>query len=172
VVFERCVNFWKRKKKKMWPWTVAILALSSGIMYFYQFFGKATDYSPSQRSKLLLKDLKEPLKILLIVEPTPFGYTSGYSNRFKEMLHNIREFGDEVHIITPDDSPDPPTEYLGYPITTLSGYRLIFYDHVMLSIDLEGQIEKIIEKFQPDVIHVSTPGTIFFPAIYYSRKHR
>lgn len=155
----------------MW-WAVVILALSSGMMYLYQLFGNPTDYSPSQRSKLLLKDSTEPLKILLIVEPTPFGYTSGYSNRFKEMLDNIRGFGDEVYILTPDDSSNPPTEYMGYPITTLSGYRLIFYDHVMLSIDLEGKIEKAIQQFQPDVIHVSTPGTIFFPAIYYARKHR
>jgi sulfoquinovosyltransferase len=154
----------------MW-WAVAILALSSGIMYLYQLFGNPINYSPSERSKLILKDSKIPLKILLVVEPTPFGYTSGYSNRFKEMLSNIRDCGDEVYIITPDDSSNPPSEYLGFPITTVGGYRLVFYDHVMLSIDLDGQIEKAIKEFEPDVIHVSTPGTLLFPAVYYARKH-
>jgi hypothetical protein len=157
----------------MW-WAVATLALSMGMVYLYQIYGIIAHqhYQPSIRSKLLLQEPKEPLRILLIVEPTPFGYTSGYSNRFKEMLDNIKDCGDEVYILTPDDSPNPPTSFMGYPITTLGGYRLIFYDHVMLSIDFDGVIEKTIREFQPDVIHVSTPGTIVLPTIFYARKHR
>lgn len=159
----------------MW-WAFLTLVLSSGIVYILQLFSNQninhSNHLLSERSKLLLKDTKEPLRILLIVEPTPFGYISGYSNRFKEMLQNIKNCGDDVYILTPDDSPNPPNEFMGYPITTLSGYRLVFYDHVMLSIDLEGQIGKAIQTFNPDVIHVSTPGTVFFPAIYYARKYR
>ena len=37
-----------------------------------------------------------PMKILLIVEPTPFNYVSGYANRFKEMLKYLKEAGDDV----------------------------------------------------------------------------
>jgi hypothetical protein len=155
----------------MW-WAVATLALSSGMVYLYQLYGMIDYHPQTMRSKLILREPKEPLRILLIVEPTPFGYTSGYSNRFKEMLQNIKDCGDEVHILTPDDSPNPPTEFMGYPITTLGGYRLIFYDHVMLSIDFDGIIEKTIKEFHPDVIHVSTPGTLVLPTIYYARKYR
>jgi hypothetical protein len=35
----------------------------------------------------------KPLKILLLVEPTPFNYVSGYANRFKEMLTHLKDMG-------------------------------------------------------------------------------
>jgi sulfoquinovosyltransferase len=111
-------------------------------------------------------------RVLLVVEPTPFTYISGYANRFKEMLKHLKDAGDEVHILTPDDSENPPTEYLGFPITTLSGYRLWFYNHITLSIDYDGRINSVIESFKPDVIHISTPGTVVFPTIYYAYKHK
>ncbi len=155
----------------MWL-ALVFLLFSSGLYYILNIFlSPVSDYS-SLRSRLLLDNPQAPIKVLLIVEPTPFGYTSGYSNRFKEMLQHIKDCGDDVHILTPDDSRNPPTEYMGYPITTLGGYRLAFYDHVMLSIDLEGKIEKLIKEFQPDIVHVSTPGTVVFPAIYYAKKYR
>lgn len=87
------------------------------------------------------------------------------------MLNHLNSHGDIVHIMTPDDSNHTLQNYLSYPITTLTGYRLIFYDHVMLSIDMDGQIDRLINEFQPDIIHVSTPGTIVFPTIYYARKY-
>lgn len=112
-----------------------------------------------------------PLRILVLVEPTPFTYISGYSNRFKEMLYHMKNAGNLVHILTPDDSVNPPKEYLGYPITTLSGFRFYFYNHISLSLDFEGQTGKAIESFKPDLIHVSSPGTLVFPAVYNARKH-
>ena len=42
-------------------------------------------------------DQTPPMKIVLLVEPTPFNYVSGYANRFKEMLKYLKEAGDEVH---------------------------------------------------------------------------
>jgi hypothetical protein len=37
-----------------------------------------------------------PYKVLLLVEPTPFNYISGYANRFKEMLFWLKAAGDSV----------------------------------------------------------------------------
>jgi hypothetical protein len=106
-----------------------------------------------------------PLKILLLVEPTPFTYISGYANRFKEMLKYLHKAGDEVRIITPDDSPNPPKEYLGFPIISLKGWRLAFYKDVCLSVDVFAQTNKVIEEFKPDIIHATTPGNLFYRAI-------
>lgn len=49
-----------------------------------------------------------PMKIALLVEPTPFNYVCGYSNRYNEMLRYIKKAGDDVSILTTDDKPDPP----------------------------------------------------------------
>ena len=35
---------------------------------------------------------KGPLRIALLVEPTPFTHVSGYANRFKEQLKYLKEF--------------------------------------------------------------------------------
>ena len=68
--------------------------------------------SMSQPSTSLLPKNKN--KILLIVEPTPFTYISGYTNRFKEMLNYFSTIPeDEVEIITPDQTKSAPTNYKG-----------------------------------------------------------
>lgn len=38
---------------------------------------------------------KSPMKVLLVVEPSPFSYVSGYTNRFQEMLKQMKEAGDD-----------------------------------------------------------------------------
>jgi hypothetical protein len=63
-------------------------------------------------------DAEPPLKILLLVEPTPFNYVSGYANRFKEMLKFLHKAGDKVEVLTPDKDPNPPKDFMGFPITT------------------------------------------------------
>ena len=128
-----------------------------------------------------------PLKVLLVVEPSPFSYVSGYTNRFQEMLRHMKEAGDEgmrictiiailltnrhilVRIMTPDVSKNPPTEFCGFPINTMPGFRLPMYKDVVLSFGSE-QICETIESFKPDLVHVSTPGTLVYRTIAATRK--
>lgn len=122
----------------------------------------------SQSSAPLL-DAKPPMKVLLLVEPTPFNYVSGYANRFKEMLGYMRQAGDEVQVITPDSDPNPPQEYMGFPITSPKGFKLPIYKKVTLTLDFLGNIPKMIRSFKPNVVHVSSPSAILFPAIFWAR---
>lgn len=79
------------------------------------------------------EELKVPMRIQLIVEPTPFTHVSGYANRFKEYLKYQKKAGAQVSIITPDDSPDAPNDFLGFPITTIRGFRFPLYKQIYLS---------------------------------------
>lgn len=108
-------------------------------------------------------------KVALLVEPTPFTYVTGYSNRFKEMLRYLKEGGDEVKVVTTDDTVDKPGDFLGMPITYVPGFRLILYKQVQLTVDWGLQGLKMLRSFQPDLIHVATPGFLVVPAIAYSR---
>lgn len=112
-----------------------------------------------------------PLKVLLMVEPTPFNYVSGYANRFKETLRHLHKYGDSVHVITPDDAADPPKSFLSYPITTLRGFRLPFYKDISLSLDLWGRGAEIIKRVKPDLIHVTSPGFLAFRAMFYAWRY-
>lgn len=69
-------------------------------------------------------------KVALLVEPTPFTHVSGYCNRFKEMLRYLKEGGDEVKVVTTDDTEGKPGDFLGMPITYVPGFRLILYKQV------------------------------------------
>lgn len=112
---------------------------------------------------------ESPLKILLMVEPTPFNYVSGYANRFKEMLKFLKEAGDDVRVLTADKDPKPPQDYMGYPISTNRGFEFILYKHVTLSFDFNLQTKHIIEDFKPDLIHVSSPSCVMWPAILWAK---
>ena len=132
---------------------------------------KANDHDENQ----IIPPLKQspPLKILLVVEPTPFTYISGYSNRFKEMLNHLSKAGDEVRVLTPDSGArmTPPADYLGFPIKTLRGFEFPLYKQVTLSFDLRFNIRKIIKEFKPDLIHCSTPSALLWPSIYWSKYY-
>lgn len=115
---------------------------------------------------------KSRLNVALLVEPTPFNYVSGYSNRFKETLKYLDRYGDSVQILTPDDSNHPPSSFLSFPITSVHGFRLHFYKSISLTFDAKGETRKIIKNLKPNILHATTPGLIWLPAIYHSYRNR
>lgn len=106
-----------------------------------------------------------PLKIALLVEPTPFNYISGYANRFKEMLKFLHQANDQVQIITADSDKNAPDNFMGFPIITNRGFTFPWYKSVILSLDFAGSLKTIALRFKPDIIHVAAPGMLVFPAI-------
>ena len=111
-------------------------------------------------SEETLPDLKEspPLKVGLMVEPTPFTHVSGYSNRYKEMLTYMKKADDKVDIITTDDTEDPPTEFESFPIDYTAGFRFSLYPVISMSLDHQLKGVKMIKRHKPDILHVTTPG--------------
>jgi sulfoquinovosyltransferase len=108
-----------------------------------------------------------------MVEPTPFTHVSGYANRFKEMLKFLDKAGDEVDILTVDSkmpAADLPRSFLKYPIRHTQGFTFPLYNQISLTFDLpEMKGARIMEKFQPDLIHVTSPGFLLYAAIFYAR---
>lgn len=114
-----------------------------------------------------------PRKVCLMIEPTPFTHVSGYANRFKEMLKFLKKAGDDVDILTVDTktpAKDLPKNFLGYPIRHTQGFTFPLYNHISLTMDLpELKGARIIERLNPDLIHVTSPGFLLFAALFYAR---
>eukprot|EP00186_Timspurckia_oligopyrenoides_P000460 CAMPEP_0182444150 /NCGR_PEP_ID=MMETSP1172-20130603/2697_1 /TAXON_ID=708627 /ORGANISM="Timspurckia oligopyrenoides, Strain CCMP3278" /LENGTH=417 /DNA_ID=CAMNT_0024639651 /DNA_START=216 /DNA_END=1466 /DNA_ORIENTATION=+ len=110
-------------------------------------------------------------RVAIVVEPTPFTHVSGYSNRFKTLLKYLNEAGDEVMVITVDNSKDAPSEFEGTKIVNVRGFRFPLYKHITLSFGLRG-VYTPLRDFNPDVIHVSTPGFMVFAMLMYARMLR
>ena len=98
------------------------------------------------------------MKIGLMVEPTPFTHVSGYSNRYKEMLTYLKDAGDEVNIIATDDTENPPSDFMGFPITYTNGFRFALYPVISMSMDYQLKGVEMIKQLKPDILHVTTPG--------------
>ena len=118
-------------------------------------------------------------RVCLIVEPTPFTHVSGYSNRFNELLRHLREAGDEVLIVTPDNAPDAPSEVCGYPVVTIRGFKFALYPRITLSIGFGSGILfgrpyllQRVREFDPDLIHLATPGFLVFAILLMARVLR
>lgn len=112
-----------------------------------------------------------PRKIALLVEPSPFTHTSGYSSRFKNLLTQLREAGDQVLVIVPDNDPDAPTEFAGAKIVNVPGFRFPLYRRITLTLGLRG-VYSALKDFDPDVIHLTTPGVLIFATLLYARVLR
>lgn len=110
-----------------------------------------------------------PLKLGLLVEPTPFGYISGYKNRFEEMLKFMKKAGDDVQVVTADRDPDASQEFLGYKVFVNRGWELPMYKQVTLTYDFAGSTPKMIKNLKPDVIHATSPSSIIYPAILWCK---
>lgn len=102
-----------------------------------------------------------PRKICLMVEPTPFTHVSGYANRFNEMLKFMKKAGDEVDILTVDSktpASELPKSAFGFKIHHTQGFTFPLYNQISLTLDLpEMKGARMIEKFKPDLIHVTSP---------------
>lgn len=109
-----------------------------------------------------------PRRIALMVEPSPFTHTSGYSNRFKNLLVQLQQAGDQVLVIVPDNSADAPTEFAGAKIVNVQGFRFPLYRRITLTLGLRG-VYSALKLFNPDVIHLTTPGFLIFSTLLYAR---
>ena len=116
---------------------------------------------------------EKPLRILLLIEPTPFNYISGYVNRFKEMINYCKLGGDTIEIVVPDNAKDAPTVYDGFNITSVPGFNLFFYKSVTCSFDLwKRKVGELCKTFKPDIIHATTPSAICYAAAFWSKIYK
>ena len=112
----------------------------------------------------------EDLRLLVLVEPSPFTYVCGYSNRFQELFRYLQQRHEghqdsrgtntEVEIVTVEVVEDPkkiPHSKFGFPIHYTRGFRCWFYKRMSLSWDWTYQVFRRIWTFRPSVIHVTSP---------------
>lgn len=108
------------------------------------------------------------MRIAMFIEPTPFTHVSGYSTRFKNLIHQLKRAGDEILVIVPDNKEDAPVEFEGVTIRNTSGFKFPLYEEVTLTFGLRN-IYGILKDFRPDVLHATTPGMSTPALIVYAR---
>lgn len=110
-------------------------------------------------------------KVLVLVEPSPLTYVSGYANRFQALFRHLDKKDTNFEVVTVDvHTPEKPEEHLGRKVHhTPAVHWPLYSEELGLSVDYKMQIGRIIRRMRPDLIHVSSPGFLMFPALFYSR---
>ncbi|XP_010256624.1 PREDICTED: sulfoquinovosyl transferase SQD2 [Nelumbo nucifera] len=107
--------------------------------------------------------ISKPRRIVLFVEPSPFAYVSGYKNRFQNFIKHLREMGDEVMVVTTHEGV--PREFYGAKLIGSRSFPCPWYQKVPLSLALSPRIILEVARFNPDIIHASSPGIMVFGAL-------
>ncbi|CAG7912220.1 unnamed protein product [Brassica rapa] len=106
----------------------------------------------------------KPRRIALFVEPSPFfSIQTCYKNRFQNFIRYLREMGDEVIVVTTHEGV--PQEFYGAKVIGSRSFPCPWYQKVPLSLALSPRIISEIARFNPDIIHASSPGIMVFGAL-------
>ncbi|XP_055812603.1 sulfoquinovosyl transferase SQD2 [Solanum dulcamara] len=153
IIFLQCEKSFRRK-----PFKKRHLISSKMTITEYR------DEEEEEYPPLLLEsEMKEPRRIALFVEPSPFAYVSGYKNRFQNFIKYLREMGDEVMVVTTHEGV--PEEFYGAKLIGSRSFPCPCYRKVPLSLALSPRIISEVAQFKPDIIHASSPGIMVFGAL-------
>jgi glycosyltransferase involved in cell wall biosynthesis len=104
------------------------------------------------------------MKIALFTE-TFLPKIDGIVTRLRHTVEHLQRNGDRVLVFCPDGGLK---EYKGAKIHGVSGIPLPLYPELKLAIP-RPSIGRVLEKFQPDLIHVVNPAVLGVGGIYYAK---
>jgi glycosyltransferase involved in cell wall biosynthesis len=105
------------------------------------------------------------MRIALFTE-TFLPKVDGIVTRLRHTIEHLERNGDRVLVLAPDGGL---TEYKGAKVHGIPGLPLPLYPELKLALPPVGTRE-VIEKFQPDLIHVVNPAFLGVGGIYYAKK--
>jgi glycosyltransferase involved in cell wall biosynthesis len=105
------------------------------------------------------------MRIALFTE-TFLPKVDGIVTRLRHTIEHLERNGDRVLVLAPDGGI---REYKGAKVHGIPGLPLPLYPELKLALPPVGTRE-VIEKFQPDLIHVVNPAFLGVGGIYYAKK--
>ena len=113
---------------------------------------------------------KDPLRVCVLIEPSPFSYVSGYANRFQALLEHLSSENDQVQVVTVEClAKDPPNDWKGIPIAYTGAMPLPHYPTMSVCVDYSLKTLRTVWSMKPHVLHVSSPGFMVFGALFCAR---
>ncbi|MGK7903559.1 MAG: glycosyltransferase [Hormoscilla sp.] len=104
------------------------------------------------------------MRIALFTE-TFLPKVDGIVTRLRHTIDHLQRNGDRVLILCPEGGL---TEYKGAQIHGLSWMPLPWYPELKMAFP-RPEIGEVLEKFQPDIVHVANPAILGLGGIYYAK---
>lgn len=92
-----------------------------------------------------------PLRIVVASE-SPLGDINGVTNSVRQSLKYLRGSGHEAIVVCPKPAPK---EFAGFEVITT---RSVPFQGFNLGVPGPHKVPRIIERFEPDVVHVASPA--------------
>ena len=92
-----------------------------------------------------------------VVTESFFPLVNGVTNSVARVLENLRANGHEAIVICASHPKGVPSHYAGYPVMTLASVSMPFYHSINVTMPSVSRVQRILEDFQPDVVHVASP---------------
>lgn len=104
------------------------------------------------------------MRIALFTE-TFLPKVDGIVTRLRHTVEHLQRNGDKVLVVCPDGGLK---EYQGAQIQGLSAFPLPMYPELKMALP-RPTLRKVLERFQPDLIHVVNPAVLGLGGIYYAK---
>lgn len=104
------------------------------------------------------------MRIALFTE-TFLPKVDGIVTRLRHTIDHLQRSGDRVLILCPEGGL---TEYKGAQIHGLSWMPLPWYPELKMAFP-RPEIGEVLQKFQPDIVHVANPAILGLGGIYYAK---
>ncbi|XFA74160.1 glycosyltransferase family 1 protein [Thermosynechococcaceae cyanobacterium Okahandja] len=104
------------------------------------------------------------MRIALFTE-TFLPKVDGIVTRLCQTVRHLQRHGHQVLVIAPAGGLD---EYEGAQVYGISGFPLPLYPELKLALPRPA-IGKVLERFQPDLIHVVNPAVLGLAGLYYAK---
>lgn len=116
------------------------------------------------------KQIDHGLPRVAIVSDTYFPHINGVSNTIHEMVTHFKKTGQPYVVIAPAYKKPAWTKRMGVAMRTVPSVRFPLYPDAVISLPGKRGIKRILDAFQPDVIHCLTEFNLGLSALRYGKK--
>jgi glycosyltransferase involved in cell wall biosynthesis len=107
---------------------------------------------------------------LSLVTETYFPQVNGVSRTLDQLVKTVLKHGHTVQILHPRYRKNETILTEGLQTGDFPSFSLPFYKEILLPVVTPGMMRREFEKFDPDVVHVATEGTMGLAALLAARK--